>query len=121
MFQVKVKNSIYDQVIGAGRKPKRNPKRRGCNNGACFCSGACQEIVGWEWEEEQPIGQNPLTIKPFVQEEESHFEDIEDVITCNHPGHNPPTHLHIPQGKRYIHICPACKQKTILQPLRIRL
>lgn len=48
--------------------------------------------------------------------EKSHFEDIEDnwKKTCKHPGHKPPGHMVIPQGKRYVHICPACGTKVIL-------
>ena len=43
----------------------------------------------------------------------SGFEDIDDIDwnryeNCNHPSHNPPTHLYIPFGKRYRHVCPAC-------------
>jgi len=53
------------------------------------------------------------------EKEESHFEDIDLPKRCLHPGHNPPSHLHIPQGKRYIHICPACRQRTVMQPLQI--
>lgn len=26
---------------------KQVPIRRGCPNGQCFCTGKCQEIVGW--------------------------------------------------------------------------
>jgi hypothetical protein len=33
---------------------------------------------------------------------------------CNHPNHNPPTHLYIPPDKLYVHVCPACNhQQTI--------
>lgn len=50
------------------------------------------------------------------KKEESHFEDIDKVVRCKHPSHNPPMHLHIPQGKRYVHICPSCGDKQILEP-----
>ena len=33
---------------------------------------------------------------------------------CTHPDHNPPQHIHIPQGKGYQHICPACGAESIL-------
>lgn len=35
---------------------------------------------------------------------------------CNHPEHVPPTHLYVPAGKRYRHICPACGQETVIRP-----
>lgn len=53
------------------------------------------------------------------EKERSHFEDIEKDVTCKDPGHNIPSHLHIPQGKRYVHICPACGQRSVLQPPQI--
>ena len=53
------------------------------------------------------------------EKEKSHFEDIEPYVMCTHPSHNPPTHLHIPQGKRYVHICPSCGNKQIIQPQQI--
>lgn len=28
---------------------------------------------------------------------------------CRDPSHNPPTHMHIPYGKIYIHVCPSCQ------------
>ena len=30
---------------------------------------------------------------------------------CNHPSHNPPTHIYIPPGKIFIHVCPACGEE----------
>ena len=53
--------------------------------------------------------------------EESHFEDIEKEIICKDPGHKPPMHLYIPQGKRYIHICPACGNKIVITPMQYSL
>ena len=35
---------------------------------------------------------------------------------CNHPEHEPPTHLHIPFGKKYVHICPGCERRIELIP-----
>jgi hypothetical protein len=111
----KKENVIYNQIIN--NFPNKEPIRRGCNNGSCFCSGACQEIIGWKDvdnshffppQQEQPIFP--------IQKEESHFEDIEESKTCSHIEHKPPMHLHIPQGKRYVHICPACRERTIIQP-----
>lgn len=49
----------------------------------------------------------------------SGFQDIEDDYIdrykeCTHPGHNPPSLLHIPQGKVYVHVCPSCGQSVTL-------
>lgn len=109
-------NEIYQMSIDQAREnlEKKEPIRRGCSAiGGCFCSGACQEIIGW-----REAGKTNFF--PIQQEDEkSHFEDIEDVAKCTHIEHNPPMHLHIPQGKRYIHVCPGCKQRSVLQPPQI--
>lgn len=39
----------------------------------------------------------------------SYWEDVPLHKICNHPEHNPPMGLYVPQGKVYVHICPACK------------
>lgn len=59
-----------------------------------------------------------------INPERSHFEDIEPspwLDKCKDPGHKPPMHIHIPQGKRYVHICPTCGQRTVLQPQQFTL
>lgn len=49
----------------------------------------------------------------------SGYFDLPKQQICNHPEHNPPTHLYIPPGKGYKHICPGCgKEKTII-PIQI--
>ena len=53
------------------------------------------------------------------KEERSHFEDLDVAPKCNHPEHEPPTHLHIPFGKKYVHICPGCKRRIELIPPQI--
>lgn len=47
------------------------------------------------------------------------FFDLVNEKKCNNPSHNPPTHLHIPQGKGYRHICPSCGKETILIPPQV--
>jgi hypothetical protein len=50
------------------------------------------------------------------KKQESGFEDIEGFpvkpFTCGDFSHAPPTHLHIPAGKRYRHVCPGCGMTT---------
>jgi len=48
------------------------------------------------------------------------FEDEEPIDICNHPGHNPPTMLWIPPGKRYRHVCPGCGFECVLHGSRVR-
>lgn len=37
---------------------------------------------------------------------------------CLNPGHNFPTHLYIPPGQSYTHVCPGCGAKiTVTQPI----
>jgi hypothetical protein len=38
---------------------------------------------------------------------------------CRDPSHNPPTHMHIPQGMQYRHICPGCGAETVIQPTQV--
>jgi predicted RNA-binding Zn-ribbon protein involved in translation (DUF1610 family) len=47
------------------------------------------------------------------------FFDLPKVQTCKSNEHNPPTHIHIPQGKGFKHICPACGKETIIIPPQI--
>jgi hypothetical protein len=54
------------------------------------------------------------------------FEDIqvspwEVAQMCSHPEHNPPMHIHIPQGKQLKHTCPGCKQVQVVRPPQISL
>lgn len=40
---------------------------------------------------------------------------------CRHPEHNPPMHLHIPPGKRYRHVCPACGRTVVVHAPEVTL
>lgn len=60
-------------------------------------------------------------LKQFGPKKKSRFVDIEKIDRCRHPSHNPPSHLHIPFGKKYIHVCDGCGQETILMPPQITL
>ena len=52
-----------------------------------------------------------------IEKEESHFEDDDIKSPCANSEHNPPMHLHIPAGKKYIHICPSCGNRTVLHSI----
>jgi len=49
--------------------------------------------------------------KLFGKQKVNGFFDLEPV--CNHPEHAIPTHLHIPAGKSYRHVCPGCGKETV--------
>ena len=53
--------------------------------------------------------------------EQSHFEPIEDskFKLCRDLSHNAPMHLYIPEGQKYIHICPSCGKKVEIIPQQI--
>jgi len=51
----------------------------------------------------------------------SGFFDLESKHTCKHPEHEPPKHIHIPQGKGYKHICPCCGKEQIIIPQQTSL
>jgi hypothetical protein len=40
---------------------------------------------------------------------------------CRHPEHKPPTHIHIPQGQGYRHICPGCGNVVDIIPPQVTL
>lgn len=51
----------------------------------------------------------------------SGFFDLENTThVCNHPSHNPPSHIVIPTGKCYRHVCPCCNKVTTLIPPQIQ-
>jgi len=54
-------------------------------------------------------------------DEKGGFFDLPKQEICNHPSHNPPQFIHIPFGKGYKHICPACGKESILIPQQITL
>lgn len=37
------------------------------------------------------------------------------LVPCPSPQHNPPTHLCIPSGMQYRHICPVCGREQVLR------
>ncbi len=49
------------------------------------------------------------------------FFNLPKVEICKNPSHQPPTHIHIPQGKGYKHVCPSCGKITNLIPAQISL
>ena len=58
-------------------------------------------------------------ILDFLEKEKSGFFDLQNVEVCNHPEHKPPTHLYIPHGKGYRHVCPQCGHVTTIIPPQI--
>lgn len=54
---------------------------------------------------------------PYV--EKSGFFDLPEISVCGHPEHEPPTHLYIPTGKGYRHICPECGKTVVLKSNQI--
>ncbi len=56
-----------------------------------------------------------------INDKESGFFDLPQAVKCKHPEHNPPSHIHIPQGKGYRHVCPACGDVAILTPSQISM
>jgi len=47
--------------------------------------------------------------------------DLPKMDICNDPEHEPPSHICIPQGKGYRHVCPKCGKVAILIPTQISL
>lgn len=49
------------------------------------------------------------------------FFDLPQKKTCRHPEHRPPSHIHIPQGKGYRHVCPGCGNVVDIIPQQVTL
>ncbi len=58
-------------------------------------------------------------MKRYNKREVSRFEPLEDSFPCVDPGHNPPSHMVIPYGQKYIHVCPACGKKQTIVPIQV--
>ena len=52
-------------------------------------------------------------------EKQGGFFDLPQDKRCKDKSHEPPTHIHIPQGKGYRHVCPSCGKVTDLIPPQI--
>lgn len=52
-------------------------------------------------------------------EKQGGFFDLPKDTRCKDKSHEPPTHIHIPQGKGYRHVCPSCGKVTDLIPPQI--
>lgn len=49
------------------------------------------------------------------------FEDIPVQERCLNPSHQPPSHMVIPAGKQYRHICPGCGFEIVMRPPMITM
>jgi hypothetical protein len=56
---------------------------------------------------------------PLPKQTQSPLKDLKDI--CRDNEHNPPSHLHIPQGQGYKHICPTCGYTQIVIPPQITM
>lgn len=63
----------------------------------------------------ESMGPNSMYV-PVPQKSGFERDPFGDVFGCLHPEHNPPTHLAIPAGQRYRHICPGCRLSLVLRP-----
>lgn len=70
-------------------------------------------------EEDDLSSYIPGNIKPLNEKENSGFFDLPIKRQCFHPGHNPPSHICIPPGKGYRHVCPKCGQVTVITPQQV--
>ena len=57
----------------------------------------------------------------FFDLDKDGFFDLPKIKTCNHPSHNPPGYIVIPQGKGLRHTCPSCGKVSIVIPQQISL
>lgn len=57
----------------------------------------------------------------YLKSKGAGFFDLPKQQTCNHPEHEAPKHICIPQGKGYRHICPKCGRVQEIIPQQITL
>lgn len=55
----------------------------------------------------------------LMEQPKGGFFNLHQNIKCNDKSHDPPSHLHIPQGQGYRHVCPSCGKVTELIPPQI--
>ena len=55
------------------------------------------------------------------KDKKSGFFDLPKDKTCKDPAHNPPSHMVIPQGQGYHHVCPSCGAETTVIPTQYTL
>jgi len=81
---------------------------------SCFCTGICKELGYCPNHDRTDL--NPSKI--FMN---GYFEKVAERVECKYPEHNPPMHIAIPSGYRYIHICPKCGANTVMQDNMIQM
>jgi hypothetical protein len=59
--------------------------------------------------------------KMFGQKTKEGFFDLPKITVCKDPEHYPPSHMVVPQGKGYKHVCPSCKNVSVIIPPQISL
>lgn len=59
--------------------------------------------------------------EPRIDDSKGGFFDLPKEKSCKHREHNPPTHICIPRGKGYRHVCPGCGNVTTIIPPQISL
>lgn len=62
----------YTNILSEFIKLKENkePIRRGCTNGTCFCTGKCQEIIGWR---EKPTILNEDLVNQIIKKDKNDY------------------------------------------------
>ena len=74
-----------------------------------------QSMTDEEWNKIQE------KIKNQSELPQSGFFDLPQKRGCSHPSHNPPTHIVIPQGKGYRHVCPQCGHRVDIVPPQVTM
>lgn len=64
-----------------------------------------------------PVKQTDLEKIMEKPKKQSYFITLPKEDRCTDPSHNPPTHMVIPQGQIYVHVCPSCqRESSIMSP-----
>lgn len=49
-----------------------------------------------------------------IPEETPGLHKMTAIPYCRDREHNPPTHLFVESGMRYVHYCPTCREKSVI-------
>ena len=57
-------------------------------------------------------------VELLKEKKKSGFQNAENTFTtCKDTNHFAPSHIFIPDGKKYVHVCPSCgKEQTLVSP-----
>jgi len=60
------------------------------------------------------VPRSPTLAELLDKSKKSGFFPLQSLTPCTHPEHNPPSHMVVPHGYGYRHVCPQCSRTTVI-------